>query len=179
MTMHAAAAQRSVVQALPALLNASDVATVLSLGAEMAGAKQWKHADRSSSVTFLHSDDRFASQCPKVAEKVQSAAVAAERSLYPQNGARLPLRVRCAELHVYGVGGGLSDVEHYDSGSVITVDVRLSEAGGFGGGSFDTTDADGGVVTHALARAGDGDDGRQRAARQAGEVVRKGVAVID
>mmetsp|Transcript_4009 Transcript_4009/g.7589 ORF Transcript_4009/g.7589 Transcript_4009/m.7589 type:complete len:109 (-) Transcript_4009:49-375(-) len=51
------------------------------------------------------------------------------------------LRVRCAELWEYGVGGGLEDDYHYDTDSIVTVVVLLKEADE--GGAFRTLETDG------------------------------------
>jgi hypothetical protein len=49
-----------------------------------------------------------------------------------------PVRWRNVELHVVRPGGALSDPEHFDGGSLITVDVMLAGAADFEGGVFTT-----------------------------------------
>ena len=63
---------------------------------------------------------------------------------------------RCVELHRSTRNGGLPEKEHYDRGSVVTVDVRLSPEGAFSGGEFRTVEADGSVKGPgaSFARAG-------------------------
>eukprot|EP01052_Picozoa_sp_SAG31_P003705 SAG31_NODE_146_length_22601_cov_56.529192_2_plen_126_part_00 len=49
------------------------------------------------------------------------------------------LNFRTVELHEYGVGGNLSDFQHYDAGSLLTIDLMLSKSGNgedFEGGEF-------------------------------------------
>ena len=99
--------------------------------------------------------DMFGQRCPVVKEKLRAAAIAAERALYG-NGKRRKLTFRCVELHRSTRNGGLPEKEHYDRGSVVTVDVRLSPEGAFSGGEFRTVEADGTVKGHgaSFARAG-------------------------
>ena len=66
---------------------------------------------------------------------------------------RPPLNVRCVEFHKYTAGGGLTDTGHIDIGSALTMSVQLSQPGPVErGGRFTTTDADGIVTVHELAR---------------------------
>jgi hypothetical protein len=155
-TMRWAEAQRSAVQYIPSLLDADDIAAVFALGAEMSDERQWVNFDHSSAVTYLHRGDMFGQRCPVVKEKLRLAAVAAERALYG-NGKRRKLTFRCVELHRSTRNGGLPEKEHYDRGSVVTVDVRLSPEGAFSGGEFRTVEADGSVKGHGanFARPGD------------------------
>ena len=61
-----------------------------------------------------------------------------------------PLQIRCAELHEGSPGGSLNDPRHYDSGSVVTIDVMLSD--NFEGGHMQTLEADGELHTHTFNR---------------------------
>jgi hypothetical protein len=51
---------------------------------------------------------------------------------------REEMSIRCVELHEVGPGGALPDPDHFDGGSVITIDVMLSSIGDFDGGEFCT-----------------------------------------
>ena len=63
------------------------------------------------------------------------------------------LNVRCIELHLYAAGGGLTARGHNDQGSTITLSVMLSEPEPVEhGGRFSTTDVDGVVTVHELAK---------------------------
>ena len=57
---------------------------------------------------------------------------------------------RCVELHSCGVGSSLDDPMHFDSGSIVTLDVMLDEADA--GGVFETLEADGGLKPHVFER---------------------------
>jgi len=71
-----------------------------------------------------------------------------------------PYQVRCVEFHEYesngqgdkGLGTGAPDLTHYDSGSLITLDLMLSATADFEGGSFATPEADGALQQHIFER---------------------------
>lgn len=68
------------------------------------------------------------------------------------------LNVRVMELHDVEPGGALSDPQHFDGGSLVTLDVMLSsprggaDLGDFDGGSFATPESDGSVTRHDFGR---------------------------
>lgn len=63
------------------------------------------------------------------------------------------LELRCAELHEGAVGGALGDPRHFDSGSVVTIDVMLARPGvDFEGGHFETLEPDGTMRRHVFER---------------------------
>jgi hypothetical protein len=64
------------------------------------------------------------------------------------------LNLRCCEFHEYREGGGLTTRGHIDAGSMLTVSVQLTHQTA-SSGRFTTTDANGVVTVHELAR-GDG-----------------------
>ena len=87
---------------------------------------------------YLHADGYFARALPEVQRKV----VAAIRGFDPREKSHTstPLGVRCIEWHVYRLGGGLTDPQHCDMGSTLTLSCLLSEPGSVEGGVFCTWD---------------------------------------
>ena len=68
---------------------------------------------------------------------------------------RRDLNLRVVELHTVSKRGGLGDKHHYDSGSLVTVDVMCSSPGiDFDGGNFNTLEADSSSICHEF-RFGD------------------------
>ena len=62
---------------------------------------------------------------------------------------RHPLSFRVVELHSVQPGGGLQQPTHFDYGSLITLDLMLSEPGvDFEGGRLQTLESDDSVLTH-------------------------------
>ena len=60
------------------------------------------------------------------------------------------LSVRVVEHWEYEVGGGLQDDYHYDTDSVLTIVVLLSDASDFEGGTFRTFECDGTHMEHTM-----------------------------
>lgn len=77
--------------------------------------------------------------------------------------------VRCIEFHEYeatqslrsdcarnrketGICTGAASPTHFDSGSLVTLDLMLSPAGAFGGGAFTTPETDGTTTVHDFER---------------------------
>ena len=58
------------------------------------------------------------------------------------------------EYHSYTAGGGLTEKNHCDAGSTVTLSVLLTEP--TDGGVFSTTDADGITTQHSSIGRGDG-----------------------
>jgi len=100
---------------------------------------------------YLHRDGLFASRCPALHAKLVAAAAAAPPGL---SSPRVPLHVRCLELHAYAAGGALLDAGHKDNGSKRTLVVQLSDEASFEGGKF-VTWTEGEAVLNELG-AGDG-----------------------
>ena len=66
------------------------------------------------------------------------------------------LAIRCAEHHVVTPGGSLPDPTHFDSGSLLTIDIMLADpAVDFDGGDLCTLEKDGTLVSAGLAAPGD------------------------
>ena len=83
--------------------------------------KAWK-------TTYLSAGLTFQRELPGVLAKVVALARQAERAqmrdVFPPG---LELRPRCVEFHEMSEGGALADAKHYDSGSVLTIDVLLAD----------------------------------------------------
>lgn len=156
-------AQASRVVPLPALLSAADVARVHSCASDSpssAGKDLSKHDGRWETL-YLHSDGHFRRECADILAKIgreARRAEAAEPSMC-QLLTSLPAQdvgCRCIEYHEVRAGGGLPDPHHHDIGSLVTVDVMLSDpAVDFEGGEFHTLESDGSMKPHIFARMGD------------------------
>ena len=70
--------------------------------------------------------------------------------------ATTPLGVRCVEYHTVEPGGSLPFPTHFDSSSLITIDVMLSDPSTeFEGGQFSTLEADGTMKEYSHFKKGD------------------------
>lgn len=114
---------------------------------------------------YLHCKRRFRRRLPALREAVFSLARAVDEvegwhllSQGVQTGANTrnikhgacPVSIRCAEVHEMVPGGRLSAWDHYDVGSLVTLDVMLEEPES--GGEFQTPEADGAATTHNFRR---------------------------
>lgn len=83
------------------------------------------------STTYLHTGHAFQTHAPDIYKKLRQAAVEADKkegwNLLPKDK-NVPLGARCIEFHEVEPGGALSDPNHRDTGSLITVDIMLSNS---------------------------------------------------
>lgn len=107
--------------------------------------------DPEHAACYMHAGGHFATRHPALHDKLIATMVMSHPGL---KMVRVPLHVRCIELHAYTVGGGLITPGHKDNGSKFTLIVQLSESSTFEGGRF-VTYHEGEAVQHEL-KAGDG-----------------------
>ena len=103
-------------------------------------------------TTYLSTDGAFARELPALKAKLIAAARDVDaRERWNLLGTRdyVP---RVVEYHVVEPGGSLPHVDHYDAGSLVTIDVMLSDASDFEGAAFQTLEADGTLRPHAFDR---------------------------
>ncbi|KAJ1627001.1 hypothetical protein T492DRAFT_596211 [Pavlovales sp. CCMP2436] len=155
-----AEAEASEVLKIDGLLSAEEVRAVLACTSEADPSAVFDRSSWSAhladearephwQVVFLQADHVLQRRLPLIARKLRDAALSADAAHWNATlGLGSQLGIRCAELHRQSRGGGLPDPEHRDHGSLITIDVMLSDIGSFEGGSFTTFDADGRRVHH-------------------------------
>ena len=73
---------------------------------------------------YLHREAMFSKSCPRLLLMLVDAMTREHPGLLPT---KVPLHVRCVELHAYSKGGALLDADHRDNGSKRTLIVQLSE----------------------------------------------------
>ncbi|CAE7680966.1 unnamed protein product, partial [Symbiodinium necroappetens] len=81
----------------------------------------------SWTTTFLHTNGEFQKREPELVRRIRALAAqvnSEERWSMPVEEGNL----RCIEHHEYLNGGGLADHHHRDTGSLVTIDLMLSEA---------------------------------------------------
>ena len=144
-------AQRTRVVRVPSLLDVGEVALLLAL------REQVQASDAQATLTFqddvnlsqrgnwetvyIHSQGAFRARLPEVHAKLCAAVRAADAS----EGWSLlsgDFNARTCEVHTVADGGTLPEPKHYDSGSLVTIDVMLAQPGEFDGGTFRTLEAD-------------------------------------
>ena len=162
-SMDVAKAQATRVASLPALLSPADISRVhecAASSASSAGKDLSKHDGRWDTL-YLHTGGHFQRECPDILAKIVEGMQRAERAEPSMRQLLTSLPVedvgcRCIEYHEVREGGGLPDPRHHDIGSLLTVDVMLSDpSADFEGGEFHTLECDGMLQPHAFSAAGD------------------------
>ncbi len=106
-------------------------------------------------TTYLHTGGGFAAICPKLRQKLLNEAIAVDKEqgwgLLDDSPACGPIRFRTVEYHEVRESGGIADPTHFDSGSLITIDVMLRRPEvDFVGGTLTTRETDGSVTAHTF-----------------------------
>jgi len=98
-------------------------------------------------------NERLWQLLPDIFERMVEAAREADRELW--GGVlegRRQIALRSAEYHTVLAEGGLPMPVHHDYGSLVTVDLMLSDTSEFEGGCFQTLETDGELLTHDFER---------------------------
>jgi hypothetical protein len=171
-------AQRTAVVRLPKLLSDKEIESVHAMAAEYAPrlGRRTRPAAQSGvslassyrtgnwidndlpepgvSVLYLHTHGLFASLLPELKQKLIAAARKADKEnwnvLATATNAPVP---RTVEYHVCEPPAGLPQAMHHDHGSLLTIDIMLSEPSAeFQGGEFQTLEPDGSFSMHPMEK---------------------------
>lgn len=148
---------------LPSLLSEGEVRELLAVaGALKPAAARARHGEgwepdprRTWETTYLHTGGALQTAAPHLLAKLLAGVEEADKTLGVLCHARAAgggtqLAVRTAEVHEVRPGGELGDPDHADQGSLLTLDVMLSEPGeDFEGGAFVARDVSGTWATGA------------------------------
>lgn len=132
---------------LPAFLSQSEISKVLTLKEKHQILGFPPSNPRENWQThYVSAGGLFESSYPDIYAKIKALPSFVDRRLFSDNTNNeetqeqlheeclQDIQVRCAEIHTAGEGGSLNDPGHFDSGSVVTVDILLS--GEFQGGAM-------------------------------------------
>ena len=139
----AAVAVPSSAHVLRGLLSASEVDEIHVAGRTM--QQQRGHPPQKWEKVYMHAGGAFAGACPDIWQRLLA-------TLRGFQSDERQLGVRCCEYHTYRVGAGLTDPDHCDMGSVLTMSCLLSEPSQLEGGVFTTTENGQSVPHDSLAR---------------------------
>eukprot|EP00629_Pelagomonadales_sp_RCC1024_P009292 CAMPEP_0119278796 /NCGR_PEP_ID=MMETSP1329-20130426/19722_1 /TAXON_ID=114041 /ORGANISM="Genus nov. species nov., Strain RCC1024" /LENGTH=210 /DNA_ID=CAMNT_0007279323 /DNA_START=113 /DNA_END=742 /DNA_ORIENTATION=+ len=144
-----AAAQRLPAIRVPGWATRADLESIDALGAAHERAHGAPVEARTAWRTqYLNAAGLARREAPELLDRL--AALAKEIDAEHFGGRAAATNARCVELHACGPGASLNDPRHFDSGSVVTVDVMLEEADA--GGHFETLEADGSLLRHPFQR---------------------------
>ena len=132
-------------------LSAAEVNEVLRAADHMADAYDVAYG-KAHAALFMHRGGYFEQCCPellsRLVAKMRGTALGWWTGSEEDEG---ELSLRCIEFHTYQAGGGLLDVNHRDTGSIVSMSILLADAAQMVGGRFVTWGADG-PQTHELAQ---------------------------
>jgi len=106
-------------------------------------------------TSYLHTNNVFIDQFPGLSQKLRNAILEIDQSDWKvaTKFDKESLNWRTVEFHEYSPGGQLSQKLHFDSGSIVTIDVMLAEPGtDFEGGDFTTPEPDGSRKHHSFKK---------------------------
>ena len=101
----------------------------------LSAAEDCWHTAGKHRVVHLHRAGRLQATLPRLLERVLQAVRAADAKADRLLVGRA-VGVRSAELHIYGVGGAVSDPQHRDMGSLLTLSALLTPPDAFEGAAF-------------------------------------------
>ena len=156
-------AQRTQCVRVRGLLSKEDIAAVHRAGKALAAQNSGATIDRSAwgqpngtwLVTFLNTEGAFESMLPEIYERIRRAAIAADRDHWNLTSGIEHVNYRVVEYHTMRstldgkpTKGGLRTQRHVDQGSLITIDILLSDLAEIDGGVLQTLEADGTLLSH-------------------------------
>ena len=149
-----AEAQPTQVVRIPGLLSASEVEAIHELHAELkpqlgsagrtGGNQAAAYRNGKWETSYLSTDGLFAKHMPELRAKLMETARRVDEENWGlMRRAESPVVPRCVEYHTVEPGGSLPYPTHYDAGSLVTIDVMLSNSDEYAGGTFGTLECDG------------------------------------
>ncbi len=146
-------ARRTAVKRIPRFLTDQEIdeltATASLVEAEI-GATERPTRGGGWSTVYLNAE--LGRRLPWLRERVFGAASAADDELWGGVLAGKAVNLRCAEYHTVTPPGNLAFERHYDHGSLITIDIMLSDATAFEGGAFETSEPGDYMLQHPFEK---------------------------
>ena len=151
------AAQRTTVARVPGFLSDEEIAALHAAAAsvrERQGERLRSNGLEDGSWRTVFLNHHLRRLLPDLHARLWAAArqVDAEQGWNVLDGGRRALALRCAEHHTVLHRGGLPIQRHYDHGSLITMDIMLSDTAAFEGGTFRTLEPDGSLLARPFER---------------------------
>lgn len=167
MNVDEAVAQRTQAVRVRRLLGEDDIAALHRIGAAVAQERPASTIDRSAwgqpngtwTVTFLNAGGALEEQLPELYARIRRAALDVDRRNWNVTAAVEHVNYRVAEYHTMRshlggkpTGGGLLTKRHVDQGSLLTIDILLTDPAEIDGGVLQTLEADGTLLSHEWER---------------------------
>jgi len=104
----------------------------MEAGGAVEDRSAWGQPAGTWRVAYLNEGGVFERRLPQLYSKIRAAAqrVATEQGWGVLSATSPPVNFRCVEYHVMREGGGLLSRRHRDEGSLLTIDLMLTDAAG-------------------------------------------------
>jgi hypothetical protein len=146
-------ARRSAVKRIPRFLTDAEIdeltATAAVVEAEV-GAVARPTRGGGWSTVYLNAE--LGRRLPWLRDRIFDAASAADDELWGGVLAGKAVNLRCAEYHTVTPPGNLAFERHYDHGSLVTIDIMLSDSNSFSGGAFETSEPGDYLLEHPFEK---------------------------
>ena len=146
-------ARRTAVKRIPRFLSDEEIdelaATAADVEAEI-GAVQRPTRGGGWSTVYLNAE--LGRRLPWLRDRIFAAASDADEELWGGILKGKAVNLRCAEYHTVTPPGNLAFERHYDHGSLITIDIMLSDATAFEGGAFETSEPGDYLLQHPFEK---------------------------
>ena len=146
-------ARRTAVKRIPRFLSDQEIdeltATAADVEAEIGATER---PTRGGGWTTVYLNAELGRRLPWLRERVFAAASDADRELWGGVLAGKNVNLRCAEYHTVTPPGNLAFERHYDHGSLITIDIMLSDSSSFAGGAFATSEPGDYLLQHPFEK---------------------------
>jgi len=150
------AAQLTKVFRLPRFLSESEIEQLHAAAADVKrrrGDVQRSHGCAEQRWRTVYLNHELRTLLPELhAKLIDAFRQVDERAGWKLLDDRHALNLRCAEYHTVLEAGGLPIEKHTDHGSLLTLDIMLSDTSDFSGGTFQTLEADGTLQPHQFER---------------------------
>mmetsp|Transcript_42230 Transcript_42230/g.105041 ORF Transcript_42230/g.105041 Transcript_42230/m.105041 type:complete len:298 (-) Transcript_42230:1955-2848(-) len=156
-------AQRTRAVRVRGLLSREDIDAVHRVGRALAAERPASTTDRSGwgqpcgtwLTTFLNTEGVFEARLPELYRRVRDAAIVVDRDHWKVAEHVEHVNFRVVEYHTMRstlagepTRGGLHTVRHCDQGSLVTIDILLTDPAEIDGGVLQTLEADGELLSH-------------------------------
>ena len=146
-------ARRSAVKRIPRFLSDAEIdeltATAAAVEAEIGAVAR---PTRGGGWNTVYLNAELGRRLPWLRERLFAAASAADEELWGGVLAGKAVNLRCAEYHTVTPPGNLAFERHYDHGSLVTIDIMLSDATAFDGGAFATSEPGDYLLEHPFEK---------------------------
>ena len=159
-----ATAQRTQAVRVRGLLSSEDIEAVRRAGEAVALRRPDATIDRSAwgqpngtwRVTFLNTDGAFEALLPELHARIRAVALETDHAHWNASAGVEHLNYRVVEYHTMRstmdgqpTRGGLHTTRHVDQGSLLTIDILLTEPSEIEGGVLQTLESDGELRRHS------------------------------